>query len=219
MYSERTLDGIDRAPAQFFKRYNAKQPDQGGCRKDSAGTAERLQATRALWATVQNAHLARCGHSARVDHRSLAEQGIDRIPEQHLGPAAIGYEQRTGNPSFLRRQHEAEATARLEAAKRQGDTLRQIQQDMQHLRAETLRLQTLEADDLRAIQAGMTDVRAQYQAHKRIEAGKQQAREAFAAFKTDPAEPERQEAAASTQNPTSSRQPAPSREDDPSLGM
>jgi hypothetical protein len=37
------------------------------------------------WAEVQNAHLQQHGHAARVDHRSLAEQGIDRAPEQHLG--------------------------------------------------------------------------------------------------------------------------------------
>ncbi|HRD68209.1 MAG TPA: MobA/MobL family protein [Candidatus Competibacter sp.] len=34
---------------------------------------------------MQNAHLQQHGHAARVDHRSLAEQGIDRAPEQHLG--------------------------------------------------------------------------------------------------------------------------------------
>jgi hypothetical protein len=85
MYSERTLDGIDRDPEQYFKRYNAKHPDLGGCRKDSAGTEERLLETRQRWAEVQNAHLQQHGHAARVDHRSLADQGIDRAPEQHLG--------------------------------------------------------------------------------------------------------------------------------------
>ena len=85
MYSERTLDGIDRDPAQYFKRYNGKHPELGGCRKDSAGTEERLLETRQRWADVQNAHLQQHGHAARVDHRSLADQGIDRAPEQHLG--------------------------------------------------------------------------------------------------------------------------------------
>lgn len=89
MYSERTIDGIDRDPEQYFKRYNSKAPAKGGCRKDSAGTEERLQATRKLWADVQNAHLERHGHEARVDHRSLKEQGIDREPEQHLGGAGV----------------------------------------------------------------------------------------------------------------------------------
>ena len=85
MYSERTADGIERDPEQYFKRYNAKHPELGGCRKDSAGTEERLLETRQRWADVQNAHLQQHGHAARVDHRSLADQGIDRAPEQHLG--------------------------------------------------------------------------------------------------------------------------------------
>lgn len=85
MYSERTADGIERDPAQYFKRYNGKHPELGGCRKDSAGTEERLLETRQRWAEVQNAHLQQHGHAARVDHRSLADQGIDRAPEQHLG--------------------------------------------------------------------------------------------------------------------------------------
>ena len=90
MYSERTLDGIDRDPAQFFMRYNGKNPEKGGCRKDSAGTEERLLATRERWANVQNLHLERHGYADRVDHRSLKDQGIDRTPEPHFGPGRVG---------------------------------------------------------------------------------------------------------------------------------
>lgn len=89
MYSERTRDGYERDPAQYFRRYNAISPEQGGCRKDSAGTAERLAATRQRWAEIQNQHLARHGHTARVDHRSLQARGLDRQPERHLGPSRV----------------------------------------------------------------------------------------------------------------------------------
>lgn len=89
MYSERTIDGIARDPEQYFKRYNGKAPERGGCRKDSAGTEERLQATRQRWADVQNSHLARHGQDARVDHRSLKEQGIARLVEKHIGASRI----------------------------------------------------------------------------------------------------------------------------------
>ncbi len=89
MYSERTNDEIERDPSQYFKRYNAKNPERGGCKKDSAGTEERLLATRQSWAEIQNEHLAHYGHSARVDHRSLKEQGIDREPEFHLGGIGV----------------------------------------------------------------------------------------------------------------------------------
>ena len=33
MFSERTQDGIERDPEQYFKRYNAKFPERGGCQK------------------------------------------------------------------------------------------------------------------------------------------------------------------------------------------
>ncbi len=89
MYSERTIDGIDRDPEQYFKRYNSKTPEKGGCRKDSAGTEERLQATRQRWADVQNRHLERHGQHGRVDHRSLKAQGIARQAEMHIGASRV----------------------------------------------------------------------------------------------------------------------------------
>lgn len=89
MYSERTTDGIERDPEQYFKRYNAKTPGKGGCKKDSAGTPERLQATRERVATLTNVHLMRAGCATTVDHRSLKAQGIDRQPEKHIGPVTV----------------------------------------------------------------------------------------------------------------------------------
>ena len=89
MYSERRLDEIKRDPDQFFKRWNAKLPDRGGCQKDGGGTEERLLATRKLWADLQNAYLENHGHDVRVDHRSLVAQGRhDEMPEIHLGREA-----------------------------------------------------------------------------------------------------------------------------------
>lgn len=34
IFSERMLDGIEREPINFFKRYNPKNPENGGCKKD-----------------------------------------------------------------------------------------------------------------------------------------------------------------------------------------
>ncbi len=53
---------------------------------------ERLEAWRAHWAEAVNRHLERHGHEARVDHRSLAEQGVDREPEPKQGPIATEME-------------------------------------------------------------------------------------------------------------------------------
>lgn len=94
MFSDRMQDGIERSPDQTFSRYNAKQPDRGGCKKESGGKnrlalRDELIQTRKTCAELQNAALKSAGHTAKVDHRTLKEQGIDRTPEEHLGPARI----------------------------------------------------------------------------------------------------------------------------------
>lgn len=91
---DRIPDAIERPIEQMFRRYNPHYPSRGGARKDSGGKPapvlrEELVAKRKLWADIQNAALERHGHAARVDHRSLEAQGVDRAPEQHIGPGAI----------------------------------------------------------------------------------------------------------------------------------
>ena len=184
MYSERTIDAIGRDPEQYFKRYNAKNPDKGGCRKDSAGTEERLQATRQRWAQVQNLHLEQHGHEARVDHRSLKDQGIERTPEPHFGPGRI---------QRMTAMQDVELAAVLERRAAEGEkeraltelgkTIIDLSGDLGAAKAERDRRQAMPAPD--QIQAGMAAARAQFQAHKLAEAGKQQAREAFERFKAE----------------------------------
>jgi ATP-dependent exoDNAse (exonuclease V) alpha subunit len=59
---------------------------------------ERLEGWREHWADEVNRRLERYGFDARVDHRSLAEQGVDREPEPKQGPIATEIE-RQGRPS------------------------------------------------------------------------------------------------------------------------
>jgi hypothetical protein len=42
-----------------------------------------------MLAETTNEHLAAAGHHERIDHRSLKDQGIDRVPEPKVGVAAI----------------------------------------------------------------------------------------------------------------------------------
>ena len=92
-------------------------------------TSGEINYWRERIATIQNEHLARAGHDARVDHRSLHDQGIDREPTKHLGPAATGFERRTGELSNKRLRHELAATAdeRLAAACTLGEVEREQQ--------------------------------------------------------------------------------------------
>ena len=57
-------------------------------RKHGQTREQELGHWREQWANLANRHLERHGHEARIDHRSLKEQGIDREPTVHLGYAA-----------------------------------------------------------------------------------------------------------------------------------
>lgn len=95
MMSERPHDGHERSPETWFKRANSKNPEQGGAKKTTAlMPKEWLQDARQEWSLQANRALERSGHEARIDHRSLKEQGIDREPTQHLGPAAAAMERK-----------------------------------------------------------------------------------------------------------------------------
>lgn len=172
MYSERTRDGIDRDPAQYFKRYNNRHPERGGCRKDSAGTEERLQATRERWANVQNAHLERHGHAARVDHRSLKDQGIDREPEKHLGP------------KLARSMSQADVSAILERRAAEGELERATQAvGLIDLSGDIAKAKADKAELAQAVDIGKADIRVMFQQYKadeqkRKEAERQKALEA-----------------------------------------
>jgi hypothetical protein len=87
MISERGNDGVERDAEQWFKRYNAEHPELGGARKSRALQPKSwLLETRAAWAEQTNHALERAGHEIRIDDRSLAAQGIERLPTLHRGP-------------------------------------------------------------------------------------------------------------------------------------
>jgi hypothetical protein len=86
MISERANDGIARSPETWFSRANSKQPEKGGAKKTTSLMPEEwLIDTRATWAEIANKSLERAGSVERIDHRTLAAQGIDREPTAHRG--------------------------------------------------------------------------------------------------------------------------------------
>ncbi len=76
-----------------------RQVETGGF---AASKERRLQDKQTLiewrrrWAHLANRYLARFGHAGRIDHRSLAAQGIARRPTEHLGYVASAIERRGG---------------------------------------------------------------------------------------------------------------------------
>lgn len=123
---------------QHFKRYNAKNPEKGGCRKGEGamtgeeGTAQLL-GIRERWGTLQNEHLERHGVTDRVDHRSLKDQGVERAPEQHLGPRHI-----EGKTPFFRAVMAARADRTLMATL--NNAIAEVQKDLDKVQTEAAAL-------------------------------------------------------------------------------
>lgn len=73
---------------------------------------------RERWASATNAALREAHIEARVDHRSLAAQGIDREPYPHIPRAAYEMERhgfRSAHAEWLRTEYQARVEARLQA--------------------------------------------------------------------------------------------------------
>jgi ATP-dependent exoDNAse (exonuclease V) alpha subunit len=74
----RTLEG-DRFSAKKPREWNEKT---------------QLHDWRESWCNAENAALEKAGRPERVDHRSLKDRGIDRIPEPKIGKEAMGLKKR-----------------------------------------------------------------------------------------------------------------------------
>ena len=85
------------------------------------GKANEIDRIRARWAELANERLREHGHEARIDHRTLEAQGIDREPTQHLGPTATAIERRTGEASRKRQDFDQDIADRLAKAKAAGE--------------------------------------------------------------------------------------------------
>jgi len=123
MFSERQLDGVERDPDQYFKRYNSKTPDRGGARKGYGANAgqtlskaervDELKALRTRWEAKCNDHMERAGRAQRIDMRSYAEQGRADEPEAKQLPSQWRNPQQRANVIEFRAAKAALRTARI----------------------------------------------------------------------------------------------------------
>ena len=91
-------------------------------------TPEQLTDWRKSWAEHQNSVFQELGMEQRVDHRSYADQGVDREPTQHLGPVANDMEKngkasRIGEENRARQARNAERAA---LAQESANTAREL---------------------------------------------------------------------------------------------
>jgi len=129
----------------------------------SSGRAE-IVALRARWAQLTNEALAEAGLSARVDHRSLAAQGINREPQPRIPYVAIQMERR-GIRSEVADRIRAQYAARIAA---RGQSARASE-----LQAASAQGAGAQATAVAEREAGAST------AHARLEAVRAQARQAW----------------------------------------
>lgn len=97
MWSGRQLDDVERPAEKFFKRYNPKHSELGGCLKADIAGDNWLVDRRRDWQDIANRHLAAAGLDDRIDHRSHKDRGLDEAPGVHLGRHATRLEMRGKN--------------------------------------------------------------------------------------------------------------------------
>lgn len=103
MFSERELDGYERGPEQFFKRYNSKTPEKGGAKKNNTGKhpverREELKKLRTRWQFMCNRHLraADCKERISLKRNNELREGV---PEPKMLPSE--WKRGTGKADIL----------------------------------------------------------------------------------------------------------------------
>ena len=107
------------ATAGLTAKTDIELKDADRAKKGLGPARAEVTAIRERWAELVNEHLAEHGHAARIDHRSLDAQGIDREPTSHKGPAVTAIERR-GEQARVSERIREDITERLRVAAELG---------------------------------------------------------------------------------------------------
>ncbi|MFC7557645.1 Ti-type conjugative transfer relaxase TraA [Pseudoroseomonas wenyumeiae] len=114
VHAPRGGDGETKPHAHVLLTLRGVTPGEQADSSDAAfGAKQRawnstalLQTWRERWAELTNERLASLGHDVRIDHRSLAAQGIPLEPQHKVGPAGMRRAER-GEAAERRAEHDA----------------------------------------------------------------------------------------------------------------
>ncbi len=125
---------------------------------------------RQRFGELQNERLAQAGSEARVDHRTLEAQGIDRAPTQHMGPAVSGMVRRGANSEVARRMGEEAAAREVGRIGRDLDrSILDLSGDLAKAKADRDRSRPTREE----MDRGIADARRAYAQHKADQAAQQ----------------------------------------------
>lgn len=130
-------DGIERAPVQWFMRYNPKHPERGGAKRSRGMTRKPwLLQVRKLWGDLANQALKSAGLPPVMDHRAYRSRGWPLEPAVHLGPSAA---------HLLRQQRPAPRVQRYQTARERNEAMLQLNGQVNATRQRMASLQAQEA--------------------------------------------------------------------------
>jgi Ti-type conjugative transfer relaxase TraA len=99
-------DGKRKPHAHVLLTLRDAGPEGFGAKQREWNSTALLESWRERWATLANERLASLGHDVRIDHRSLAAQGIPLQPQHKVGPAGMRRAER-GDPAERQAEHDA----------------------------------------------------------------------------------------------------------------
>ncbi|MDJ0649738.1 MAG: MobQ family relaxase [Xenococcaceae cyanobacterium MO_188.B19] len=122
MIADVTFHELDSHNPHAHIMLTMREIDEHGFKKNKNrdwNKRELLEKQRAAWSSYANHALEKAGINERIDHRTLAEQGINRIPQIHLGSAVTAMMKR-GVPTDKGDRWEAiaEANKQIESLER-----------------------------------------------------------------------------------------------------
>lgn len=101
MFSERKLDGIEREPENFFKKYCYRNPSKGGPKKEPSWTKKsKLFEIRQSWEDVLNKHLEAKGIE-KVSCKSLEVQRKEALENGDMAKAEFCNREPVNIPGYL----------------------------------------------------------------------------------------------------------------------
>ena len=97
-------DSVAQPHAHVMLTMRTVGPEGFGLKETAWDSKELLIEWRERWSNIANERLEALGHEARIDHRSLEAQGIDREPTIKIGAASLRMAEQ-GKPSERVQEH------------------------------------------------------------------------------------------------------------------
>jgi hypothetical protein len=121
IHSHKATDGKEHPHAHILLTLRPLDGEGFGQKAREWNDKELLKTWRKEWELAANAALVRAGHKARLDHRSLKEQGLERAPQETRGKIGnklykAGHEQARASSEIAKERHVAETRTASRAA-------------------------------------------------------------------------------------------------------